>query len=131
MTMLCVITLILVTSDFVYVRFIGDRSIIQEKDFGHIQIGRIKEMKKVAHNFKTGVDQENLSQVKLAIVASNNHYAGFGPGTVNNFRQLLGLKEVKWIDIDLSKEEEPKNRSLDNYVIANNQVFMIFCRKLY
>jgi hypothetical protein len=26
------------------------------------------------------------------------HYAGFGPGTVNIFRQLLGLEEVKWID---------------------------------
>jgi uncharacterized protein YecE (DUF72 family) len=83
----------IVTSDLVYVRFIGDRS-IQEKDFGHIQIDRIKEMKKVARNFKTGIDQETLSQVKLAIVAANNHYAGFGPDTVNIFRQLLGLKEV-------------------------------------
>jgi hypothetical protein len=92
----------------VYVRFIGDRSIIQEKDFGHVQIDRIKEMKKIARNFKTGADQENLSQVKLAIVAANNHYAGFGPGTVNIFRQLLGLKEVKWNGIDLSKEKESK-----------------------
>jgi len=40
----------IVTSDFVYVRFIGDRS-IQEKDFGQIQIDRIKEMKNVARNF--------------------------------------------------------------------------------
>jgi uncharacterized protein YecE (DUF72 family) len=38
-------TLPIVTSDFVYVRLIGDRS-IQEKDFGLIQIDRIKEMKK-------------------------------------------------------------------------------------
>jgi uncharacterized protein YecE (DUF72 family) len=37
-----------VSSDFVYIRFIGDRSIIQERDFGRIQIDRIKEMKKVA-----------------------------------------------------------------------------------
>jgi uncharacterized protein YecE (DUF72 family) len=41
----------IVTSDFVYVRLIGDRS-IQERDFGRIQIDRIKEMKKVARNFK-------------------------------------------------------------------------------
>ena len=41
----------IVTSDFVYVRLIGDRS-IQEKDFGTIQIDRIKEMKKVARNFE-------------------------------------------------------------------------------
>jgi uncharacterized protein YecE (DUF72 family) len=32
-----------VTTDFLYVRFIGDRS-IQEKDFGRIQIDRIAEM---------------------------------------------------------------------------------------
>jgi len=32
-----------VTTDFVYMRFIGDRS-IQEKDFGRIQIDRIGEM---------------------------------------------------------------------------------------
>jgi uncharacterized protein YecE (DUF72 family) len=87
----------IVTSDFIYVRFIGDRS-IQEKDFGLIQIDRIKEMKKVARNFKTGIDKGNLALAKFAIVAANNHYAGFGPGTVNIFRQLLGLEEIKWGD---------------------------------
>ena len=84
----------IVTSDFIYVRLIGDRS-IQEEDFGTVQIDRIKEMKKVAHNFRrdsnTGGD---MSGVKFSIVAANNHYAGFGPGTVNIFRQLLGLEEV-------------------------------------
>jgi hypothetical protein len=47
---------------------------------------------------ETGIDQGNLTPVKFAIVAANNHYAGFGPGTVNIFRQLLGLEEVKWGD---------------------------------
>ena len=84
----------IVTSDFVYLRLIGDRS-IQEKDFGRIQIDRIKEMKKVARNFKDDADRGNISGVKFSIVAANNHYAGFGPGTVNIFRQLLGLEEVK------------------------------------
>jgi hypothetical protein len=47
----------------------------------------------------------------------NNHYAGFGPGTVNIFRQLLGL-EVKWGDEyvmtdDLAgKEDDNRNASL-------------------
>jgi uncharacterized protein YecE (DUF72 family) len=106
-----------VTSDFVYVRFIGDRS-IHEKDFGRIQIDRIKEMKKVARNFREDTDGGNLSGIKLAIVAANNHYAGFGPGTVNIFRQLLGLEEVKWGDEtitinDLEKEDEvSKNKRL-------------------
>ena len=71
----------IVTSDFVYGRIIGDRS-IQEKDFGRIQIDRIKEMKKVARNFKKDSNESNLSGVKYSIIAANNHYAGFGPGTV-------------------------------------------------
>lgn len=38
-------------------------------------------MKKVARNLKTGLDQGNMAAVRFAIVAANNHYAGFGPGT--------------------------------------------------
>ena len=103
-------TPLIVTSDFVYVRLIGDRS-IQEKDFGHIQIDRIKEMKKLARNFRGDSNEGNLSKVRFAIVAANNHYAGFGPGTVNIFRQLLGLEELKWGDEfigtdDLEKDDE-------------------------
>jgi uncharacterized protein YecE (DUF72 family) len=94
----------IVTSDFVYIRLIGDRS-IQEKDFGRIQIDRIKEMRKIARNFKDENKEENLIGVKYAIVAANNHYAGFGPGTVNIFRQLLGLEEVKWGDDFVSTDE--------------------------
>ena len=78
----------IVTSDFVYVRLIGDRS-IQEKDFGRIQIDRLKEMKKVARYFKKDSDESNLTGVRFSIVAANNHYAGFGPGTVNIFRQNM------------------------------------------
>jgi hypothetical protein len=48
-----------VTSDFVYIRFIDDRS-IQEKDFGRIQIDRIKGMKKVARYFKEKTNEGNL-----------------------------------------------------------------------
>ena len=104
----------IVTSDFVYVRLIGDRS-IQEKDFGRIQIDRIKEMKKVVCNFKKDSDESNLSGVRFSIVAANNHYAGFGPGTVNIFRQLLGIEELKWgeetiLPNDFEKEEDSKKR---------------------
>jgi hypothetical protein len=36
-------------------------------------------------------------------VSANNHYAGFGPGTANIFRMMVGLQEAT-----LSKEEENK-----------------------
>jgi uncharacterized protein YecE (DUF72 family) len=98
----------IVTSDFVYVRLIGDRS-IQEKDFGRIQIDRIKEMEKVARNFKNNTNEGKLLGAKYAIVAANNHYAGFGPGTVNIFRQMLGLEEVNWGQEYVSKDDLEKD----------------------
>ena len=84
----------IVTTDFIYIRFIGDRS-IDEKDFGKIQKDRISEMSKWAKRIKR-VEEEN-KQLNLAIVASNNHYAGFGPGTANMFRKMVGLSELSWL----------------------------------
>src|SRR5688572_2164162 len=112
----------IVTSDFVYLRLIGDRS-IQEKDFGRIQIDRIKEMKKLARNFKGDSNDGNLSKVRYSIVAANNHYAGFGPGTVNLFRQLLGLKEMKWGDEYISKDDLVKDEdsSVNKRVVKPQQ----------
>jgi uncharacterized protein YecE (DUF72 family) len=91
----------IVTTDLLYLRFIGDRS-IQEKDFGRIQIDRVIEMQKWANDIKT-VEDEGIN---LAIIAANNHYAGFGPGTVNIFRKMLGLSEAKWKE----KEEEEQQQ---------------------
>ena len=108
----------IVTSDFVYVRLIGNRS-IQEKDFGHIQIDRIKEMKKLARNFRGDSNEGNLSKVRFSIVAANNHYAGFGPGTVNIFRQLLGLEELKWGDEFIGTDDLEKD---DDEVSTNKRV---------
>jgi len=112
----------IVTTDFVYVRLIGDRS-IHEKDFGRIQIDRIKEMKKVAGNFRKDSDEYKLSGVKFSIVAANNHYAGFGPGTVNIFRQLLGLQEVKWGDDYVSTDdlEKDDDMSTSKHVFKTKQ----------
>ena len=55
----------IVTTDFLYLRFIGDRS-IQEKDFGRIQMDRVVEMKKWADNIKK-VENERIN---LAINSS-------------------------------------------------------------
>jgi uncharacterized protein YecE (DUF72 family) len=87
----------IVTTDFLYVRFIGDRS-IDEKDFGKIQKDRVSEMRKWARRVKR-VEKERgkEEEISLAIVASNNHYAGFGPGTANMFRKMVGLSELSWL----------------------------------
>jgi uncharacterized protein YecE (DUF72 family) len=88
----------IVTTDFLYVRFIGDRS-IDEKDFGKLQKDRILEMKRWANEIKkteTGKIRGRRNEVNLAMIAANNHYAGFGPGTANLFRKMVGLSELSW-----------------------------------
>ncbi|MGB6595305.1 MAG: DUF72 domain-containing protein, partial [Candidatus Nitrosopolaris sp.] len=49
----------IVTTDFLYLRFIGDKS-IQEKDFGRIQRDRALEMEKWAENIKNVQDDERI-----------------------------------------------------------------------
>ena len=60
--------------------------------------------------------------IKLAIVAANNHYAGFGPGTVNMFRYMLGLPEAKWEEKEDEERQEQqpasdvKQRTLSDFL---------------
>jgi uncharacterized protein YecE (DUF72 family) len=80
------------TSDFIYLRFIGDRS-IDEKDFGIVQKDRLEELQRWSEEVSS---MRMKDKAKYAIVAANNHYAGFGPATANSFRRLVGLKEAVW-----------------------------------
>ena len=87
-------------------RFIGDRS-IDEKDFGKIQKDRVLEMKQWADELMkvdTGKIRGRRKEVTLAMIAANNHYAGFGPGTVNLFRKMVGLSELSWENRNLLQE---------------------------
>jgi uncharacterized protein YecE (DUF72 family) len=78
------------TTDFFYLRFIGDRS-IDEKDFGNIKKDRLKEMEKWA-----SIVKKVRNKVSIGIVPANNHYAGFGPATANEFRKMLGQPTAIW-----------------------------------
>jgi len=62
-------------------------------------------MQKWADNIKT-IDDE---RVWLAIATANNHYAGFGPATVNIFRNMLGLPQADWKEV---KEEDDQQKYL-------------------
>jgi uncharacterized protein YecE (DUF72 family) len=110
----------ILTTDFLYLRLIGDRS-IQEKDFGRIQIDRVNEMQKWADNIKKV--QEDEERIKLAIITANNHYAGFGPGTANIFRNMLGLSEANWQEKEGEHEQQQqypahdlKQRTLSDFL---------------
>lgn len=73
------------TGDLLYLRMIGDRSL---KRLGTIQKDRSEEMSTWARRVK-----EHLEQARRVYVFFNNHFAGFGPGSVNEFRRLAGLME--------------------------------------
>ena len=56
-----------------------------------VQKDRLREMQ------RWSVEVNRLADnVKFAIIAANNHYAGFGPATANSFRKMVGSKEVEW-----------------------------------
>lgn len=68
-------------------------------------------MQKWAGNIETVEDE----RIKLAIVAANNHYAGFGPGTANVFRNMLGLSEAKWREKEEGQEQEQQQQQQQQY----------------
>ncbi len=77
-----------VTANFIYSRMVGDRSITQ---FTGIQKDRSEQMKKMEKTIEGAIDS-----VDQAFVFFNNHFAGFGPESVNEFRRLTGLMEMDW-----------------------------------
>ena len=80
-----------VTSDFIYLRLIGDRR-LNENQFGKIQIDRTEEIRNWANKMKEV--KQNERDVKIAIVAANNHYGGYGPGTVENLPTEYGYEKI-------------------------------------
>ena len=79
-----------ITSDYVYLRLIGDRS-ISESEFGKVITHRKETIQKWADKIKK---LEN--KVQLAMVMTNNHFEGFGPATANTLRIQLGIEELVW-----------------------------------
>jgi hypothetical protein len=51
----------------------------------------------------------DYNSINLAIVSANNHYPGFGPGTANIFRKMVGLPEATW-----NKGEEESKKKEDD-----------------
>src|SRR5438128_1667901 len=74
-----------VTADQVYLRMVGDREITEFKE---VKKDKSAEMRSWYKELEGSSDS-----VKGALVFFNNHYAGFGPGSVNEFRRLAGLME--------------------------------------
>src|SRR5260221_4257113 len=74
-----------ITADFTYVRWLGDRKGIEErtKVWDKIIVDRKPDLAEWVEDLKT------VYKSKIQILAfANNHYAGYGPGTVEQFRKL-------------------------------------------
>lgn len=99
----------IVTSDQVYIRFIGDRS-ISETDFGKIVKDRRKELLEYAR--KVRETQDENSNIRDILIAFNNHFAGFGPQSVNDFLKLMNMSEIDW-KTGLESYENSSDRSID------------------
>lgn len=80
------------TTDFVYLRFVGDRAISEFKKLQKDQGETMKTWSKTL--------QEVGDSVKERFIFFNNHFAGFGPGSVNEFRRLMGLVEADWSSLN-------------------------------
>ena len=78
----------MLTSDFVYARMVGERDITT---FNVPQKDRSKESKEMAD----AIESVEPS-IQDAFIFFNNHFAGFGPESVNEFRRLVGLMEMDY-----------------------------------
>jgi uncharacterized protein YecE (DUF72 family) len=86
-----------ITTDFVYLRLIGDRSIPENK-FGTMQ----KDQTESIHKWAQKLD-EIKNKVSLVVVMANNHFEGFSPGTANKLRLAMSLGEITWYGKDQEK----------------------------
>lgn len=84
----------ILTSDQLYIRFIGNRS-IAEKDFGKIVKDRNKELLEYAKRIRELQDEQDAN-IRDVLIAFNNHFAGFGPQSVDNFLKIMNMSELNW-----------------------------------
>lgn len=85
------------TTDFVYLRLIGDRSIPEDK-FGTIQKDRAESILQWAKKL-----DEIKNKISFAVVMANNHFEGFSPHTANKLRLAMNLEEITWHGKDQGK----------------------------
>ena len=81
----------LITADFTYVRWLGDRKGIEEqtKSWDKTVVDREKDLKNWVELLRSMVLNTKIRKI---FAWANNHYAGHGPGTVRLFKKLWEAK---------------------------------------
>ena len=78
-----------VTTDFLYLRVMGKYN--EFTKFDRLQ----KDKRGILESWWKSLE-EKIGSVNQAFVLVSNHFAGFAPDTVNQFRIAAGMKEIKW-----------------------------------
>ena len=89
-----------ITSNYLYLRLIGDRS-IPDNQFGKIRKDKSEVIKNWAQKLVEILD------IPLALVMANNNFEGFGPSTANTLGKNLGMRELIW--------EQKKQKTLGKF----------------
>ena len=82
-----------VTTDFVYVRLIGDRE-LPDDVYDHT----VRDQSKVIKKWVDRIKKLDDSKVDFVFALSNNHLEGFSPGTSNSLRKMFGLEKKEFRD---------------------------------
>jgi uncharacterized protein YecE (DUF72 family) len=77
----------LITADFTYVRWLGDRKAIEEltTTWDRTIVDRTSDLKNWVELLKAMVSDKKIRKL---FAYMNNHYSGFAPGGVRLFQQL-------------------------------------------
>ena len=58
--------------------------------------------------------QNENSNIRDILIAFNNHFAGFGPQSVNDFLNLMNVSEIDW-KTELERHENNSNQPNDRF----------------
>ncbi|MCI4355746.1 MAG: DUF72 domain-containing protein [Thermoplasmata archaeon] len=79
----------LLTTNRIYLRFIGDHTTIPESSLGETRVDRTAELQKWADSV-----QRRLDEVDRALVFFNNHFMGYAPASADSFLRMMGRSGV-------------------------------------
>ncbi len=80
------------TGDFVYLRFIGDHTTVPAAEHGTVRVDRSPQVALWAQRAAAEKEADGID----TFVFFNNHFAGFAPESVNDFRREVGLPPLEY-----------------------------------
>ena len=82
-----------ITTDFVYVRLIGDRNLPLDV-YDH----RVRDQTNVLKKWADKISNLNEEKTKIVWVLLNNHLEGFAPDSARSLRKILGMSDIEFRD---------------------------------